>query len=159
VLDPLIYKKVQADLSLLQVPDRETPRRAVWATVFLSFCIACINFGPVVGFNAIVSLVICALTTSYTITISCAIWRRYFGAPLPKERFNLGIWGGPINIIALCCAAPVTVLSLFPSVPNPKPAYMNWACLVFGAIVIVAAINYAISGRKIFNPPMRKMYR
>jgi amino acid transporter len=139
------------------VPDAETPRRAVWATIFLAFCIACINFGPLVGFNAIISLVICSLSFSYTITIACTIYRRFFGAPLPKERFNLGTWGGPINIIALCCCAPVTVISLFPSVPNPTPAYMNWACVVFGFVVIVAAVNYAISGRTVFNPPMRKL--
>lgn len=39
------------------VPDAETPRRAVWVTVCLAFAISCVNFGPVVGFNAIVSLV------------------------------------------------------------------------------------------------------
>ena len=92
--------------------DLETPRRSVWTTVALSFCFACINFGPVVGFNAIVSLVSVALTFSYSITIFCTICRRLGGAPIPRERFTLGRWGLIVNIIALCCVLPVTVLSV-----------------------------------------------
>lgn len=142
---------------ITQVPDAETPRRAVWATISLSFCICCINFGPVVGFNAIISIVTCALSFSYSVTIGCTIWRRYFGRQLPQERFNLGATGGPVNIIALCCCLPVTVLTLFPSVPNPTPDYMNWAILVFGFVTLVALVNYIFSGRTRFNPPIRKI--
>jgi len=77
-------------------------------TCIISF----INFGPVVGFNAIVSLTIIAITFSYTICIAALIWRRFFGKPLPKERFSLGRWGLLVNLVALGCTAPLTVLVL-----------------------------------------------
>jgi choline transport protein len=77
-------------------------------TCALSF----INFGPVVGFNAIVSLTIIAITFSYTICIAALIWRRFFGKPIPKERFSLGRWGLFVNLVALACTAPLTVLVL-----------------------------------------------
>ncbi len=139
------------------VPDAETPRRAVWVTIALACAIACINFGPVVGFNAIISIIGCSLSFSYTLCIGCTIWRRFFGPPIPKERFSLGKAGVFVNIIGFCCVLPITVISVFPSVPNPTPDYMNWASLVFGTVVIVAAINYFMGGRKAFNPPMRRV--
>ena len=159
-------------------------------SIIFTCIIALINFGPVVGFNAIVSLTIIAITFSYSFCIAALIWRRCFGKPLPKERFNLGRpWGMLINISALACTAPLTVLVLyvhlrprillalfaasasdiykieglanhilrsFPPIPNPPPSYMNWAILVFGVVAIFSAGYYAISGRKNFNPPIRK---
>lgn len=71
-------------------------------------------------------------------------------------RQSLGKFGGPVNILALGCALPVTVLTIFPSVPNPTPGLMNWAVLVFGFVTLVASINYVFSGRKRFCPPIRK---
>ncbi|KAK1045587.1 hypothetical protein LTR74_018108 [Friedmanniomyces endolithicus] len=142
---------------LAPVHDFEVPRRAVWVSIAFTCCISLINFGPVVGFNAIVSLVIIAITSSYTICIATLIWRRCFGKPIPRERFSLGKpWGMIINIIALCCTAPLTVMVLFPPIPDPSAASMNWAILVFGVIALFSGIYYAVAGRKTFNPPMRK---
>jgi len=166
------------------------PRRAVWVSIIFTCIISLINFGPVVGFNAIVSLTIIAITFSYSFCIAALIWRRCFGKPLPKERFSLGRpWGMLINLVALGCTAPLTVLVLyvlltphtfwplftastsnirsieglanhilrsFPPVPNPTPAYTNWAILVFGVVAIFSGCYYAIAGRKNFNPPIRK---
>jgi len=73
-----------------QVYDYEVPRRAVWLSIAFTCALALINFGPVVGFNAIVSLTIIAITASYTICIAALIWRRFFGKPIPRERFTLG---------------------------------------------------------------------
>ena len=95
-----------------QVHDFEVPRRAVWVSIAFTCIIALINFGPVVGFNAIVSLCIIAITSSYTICIAALIWRRFFGKPIPKERFSLGRWGLVINLLALACTAPLTILVL-----------------------------------------------
>ena len=92
--------------------DAEVPRRAVWATVLFTSILSCINFGGVVGFNAIISLAVVAVTASYTVCISTLLWRRFFGRPLPVERFSLGRWGPAINLVALACTAPVTVLSV-----------------------------------------------
>jgi choline transport protein len=50
----------------------------------------------------------------------------------------------------------VSVIAVFPSVPNPTPGYMNWAIVVFGFVILVALVNYIVSGRKNFRPPIRK---
>ena len=84
----------------------------MWASIVFQTLLSLINFGPVVGYNAIVSLTIIAITGSYTICIAALIWRRLFGKPIPKERFSLGRWGLPINLVALVCMAPLTVLVL-----------------------------------------------
>ena len=97
---------------LKAVPDAEVPRKAVWTTIAITFVLACINFGPVVGFNAIVSLVGLSLTFSYAITVFCVLWRRMFGKALPRERFSLGAFGPAVNVAALCCVAPVRVLAV-----------------------------------------------
>ena len=72
------------------------------------------------------------------------------------SRQNLGKFGGLVNILALCCALPVTVLTIFPSVPDPTPELMNWAILVFGFVTVVALVNYVFSGKQNFRPPIRK---
>jgi choline transport protein len=96
----------------VQVHDYEVPRRAVWTSIAFTSALSLINFGPVIGFNAMVSLTIIAITASYTICIGALIWRRCFGKPIPKERFSLGRWGLAVNVIALACTAPLTVLVL-----------------------------------------------
>ncbi|KAK4551151.1 hypothetical protein LTR86_011305 [Recurvomyces mirabilis] len=141
---------------LAPVHDFEVPRRAVWVSIVFTCIISLINFGPVVGFNAIVSLTIIAITASYTICIAALIWRRFFGKPIPKERFTLGSWGIWVNIVALACTAPLTVIVLFPPVPKPTAAEMNWAILVFGVVALLSAGYYAVGGRRNFKPPIRK---
>ncbi|KAK5720358.1 hypothetical protein LTR17_015075 [Elasticomyces elasticus] len=140
----------------LTVHDAEVPRRAVWTTVGMALALCFVNFGPAVGFNAIISLTNVALLFSYLITISSVIWRRLAGTPLPKERFSLGSAGLPINILAWLCIAPLTALSVFPSVVHPTPALMNWAIVLFSGVIFFAGGYYAVSGRKRFDPPMRK---
>ncbi|KAK3658023.1 hypothetical protein LTR56_000769 [Elasticomyces elasticus] len=141
---------------LANVHDAEVPRRAVWTTVGMALALCFVNFGPAVGFNAIVSLTNVALLFSYLITISSVIWRRLAGTPLPKERFSLGSAGLPNNILAWLCIAPLTALSVFPSVVHPTPALMNWAIVLFSGVIFFAGGYYAVSGRKRFDPPMRK---
>jgi len=78
----------------------------------MALALCMVNFGPVVGFNAIISLTTVALLFSYLLTISTLIWRRMVGKPLPRERFTLGSWGLTINILAWLCVAPLTIISV-----------------------------------------------
>jgi len=71
-----------------------------------------INFGSAVGFNAIISLISVSLTFSYVITMSCTTWKRLYGGGLPPERFSLGAFGLPINIMGILMMSPITVLAV-----------------------------------------------
>ena len=90
------------------------PGRAVWATVLVGSTLTCINLAAnSVGYEAVVSLATVTVTFSYTVCISTLLWRRFFGRPLPKQRFTLGSWGTIVNIVALSRTAPLTVLTMY----------------------------------------------
>jgi amino acid transporter len=88
------------------------------------------------------------------ITIGCILLHRLQGRKLPQTRFSLGKWGILTNTIALLYVTPIFVFSLFPSVPRPNSAEMNWAVLMVGGVVVFASIYYFISGRKQYSPPI-----
>jgi hypothetical protein len=87
------------------------------------------------------------------ITIGCILLHRLQGRKLPQARFSLGKWGILTNTIALLYVAPIFVFSLFPAVPRPNAAEMNWAILMVGGITVLASIYYLIWGRKQYSPP------
>jgi amino acid transporter len=90
---------------------------------------------------------------SYTITISMVLMRRLQGRKLPYARYSLGKWGVLVNILALIYIIPVFIFSFFPPTTNPTPDNMNWACAMFGGIIILATVYYIIWGRKQYTPP------
>ena len=120
----------------------------VWAFVVL---INLITLGSVVAFEAIVSLQILALMFTYLVSLSCIVWRRLFGAPLPASPWTLGRFALPINIIAVCyCVYLITFLPWPGSVPVTA-ATMNWSCVMFGGIMLIAAVYYGLQARKTYK--------
>ncbi|KAK5739629.1 hypothetical protein LTR17_005113 [Elasticomyces elasticus] len=81
--------------------------------------------------------------------------KRLRGEKLPPSRFNLGRAGLFINIAALCWLSVLGVFLFFPAVPNPTPASMNWACLMFGVVMIFACVWYFVRGRHEYDGPVR----
>ena len=71
-------------------PGWNIPIRAVSVSLVVTSAIACINLGSSAALNAINSLGGVAILTSYIIAISALIWRRLYGAPLPRRRWSLG---------------------------------------------------------------------
>ncbi|RFU34290.1 hypothetical protein B7463_g2074, partial [Scytalidium lignicola] len=82
-------------------PDWNIPLRAVFVSLVVSYLISLINLGSSVALNAINSLGSVAILSSYFITISCLIAKRFSGQPLPQRRWSLGKFGLAINIAAL----------------------------------------------------------
>jgi choline transport protein len=71
--------------------------------------------GSYTAFNAFNSLGTVSILFSYNITISCLIWRRCFGEPLPQRRWSLGPTTGLIvNIFALCATTPMLFFYTWP---------------------------------------------
>jgi len=67
------------------------------------------------------SLAQIAILGSYLMTISCLIWRRLRGAPLPPHPWSLGKWGLLVNVLAVCLLLPIFVFSAWPLL-NPVTA-------------------------------------
>ena len=59
-----------------------------------------------------------------------------------------------INTAALCYLLVALVFCFFPAVPNPTPAEMNWASLMFGAILLLALGWYWTRARFEYDGPV-----
>jgi len=90
-------------------------------SIVITTLLSLINLGSVVALNAISSLGVLSILFSYTITLSCLIWRRLFGAPLPQRRWTLGRYGLAVNIIALCFILPLLFFDAWPLVKAVTP--------------------------------------
>ncbi|TKA21685.1 hypothetical protein B0A54_18021, partial [Friedmanniomyces endolithicus] len=88
-------------------PGWNIPIRAVLVSVVISTLLSFINIGSYVALNAINSLGVVSLLVSYTVTITCLVWRRLSGTPLPPRKWSLGRYGLTINLIALAFVLPV----------------------------------------------------
>ncbi|PSS20430.1 hypothetical protein M430DRAFT_34710 [Amorphotheca resinae ATCC 22711] len=123
------------------------------ATVTAIICI--INIASTVAFNAIVSLTIAGLYTSYFIPITLlAIKRSREPSSIVWGPWTLGPAGLIINILSMCFLIISIVFSFFPPVVPVTLISMNWSALVFGGGVIIGLVFYAIWGRKNYHGPI-----
>lgn len=118
-----------------------------------------INIGSLVALNAILSLNCASLLGSYMLSIGCLVLRRLQGAELPPRPWSLGKMGLWVNLAALCWILPIFVFTLFPGVPNPTPAEMNWGVLLFGFMVCFATGYYMVVGRHRYISPKERLRR
>lgn len=95
-----------------------------------------------------------SLFTSYFISIGCVLLKRLKGQPLPLSRWSMGKLAIPVNSLALMYIAFAFVMTLFPTTTPVVPQTMNWAALIWGAVVMIALVNYVLYGRKIYEGPV-----
>ncbi|KAL8683006.1 MAG: hypothetical protein Q9186_001001 [Xanthomendoza sp. 1 TL-2023] len=135
-------------------PEWNLPLNALWVSFGFGIIIALINLGSSVALNAIVSLTISALLSSYIVSIGCILSKRLRGEPLPHCRFSLGKWGMAINITALVFLIPFFIFCFFPTAVPVDRETMNWNVAMFGGITIFATLYYVLGGRAIYRPPV-----
>jgi amino acid transporter len=123
-------------------------------SLVITALLSLINIGSTVALNAINSLTISALLSSYIITIGCILAKRLRGESLPPSRWSLGRWGMVINIGALCFLAPLFVFVFFPLATPVKATTMNWSIVMYGGIIGLATLYYLVWGRKLYIPPV-----
>lgn len=94
--------------------------------------------------------------SSYLIVIATLLHRRFTQGigSLPATKFSLGWAGLPINLVALAYLFIAVVFVFFPATPNPTPAEMNWASLMFGSVLIIAFVWYLVKARKEYDGPV-----
>jgi len=134
--------------------NRDTPVNALLVCMGLSLAITCINFGSDIALKAIVSISNVALIFSYFVSIGCIRLKRLRGEPLLFRRWSLGMFGGVANDLALVFLFVSFLFSFFPMIPNPTAIDMNWASVMFGALAIIATINYFVNARKSYIAPI-----
>lgn len=140
---------------LNKVPPRfDVPVNAVLVSTLIAFILHCIAIGSSIAFNIILSIGSVSLITSYMVSLSCITWRRIKGLPLLETRFSLGRAGLVVNIVSILFLLVLFVMSFFPPIPNPPPSAMNWAVVVYGAVLIMATIYWFISARHNYVGPV-----
>jgi amino acid transporter len=119
----------------------------------ITICLSFINIGSTAALSAIFSVSNGSLVSSYIVTISCMIWRR-FHSPLPPARFSLGKYGLFLNIVSICFLLPIFVFSFFPSTSRPTLASMNWGVVIYCSVIIFSTLHYHFGGgRQSYQPP------
>ncbi|KAM3074423.1 hypothetical protein ACMFMG_002773 [Clarireedia jacksonii] len=134
-------------------PGWNIPLRAVCVSIVVSCLISLINLGSSVALNAINSLGVVSILSSYFITISCLIWRRTQG-PLPPHRWSLGKYGMAINIGALLFLAPIWFFAFWPLTNPVTSENMNWSSVMFGGTIAVSLIYYFTKAKHTYVAPV-----
>ncbi|KAK3636955.1 hypothetical protein LTR22_018490, partial [Elasticomyces elasticus] len=140
---------------IAKISDRfSVPLVAVFLAFAVPMLLSLIDLGSTVAFQAIVSLQLIALFTTYIVSIGTLVFRRLYGPPLPPRRWSLGKFGLAINIIALLYGLFALAFIVIPSVPNPTLDQMNWEPVIFVGILAFALVYYFAGGYKSYDGPV-----
>lgn len=134
---------------------REIPVNATILTSMIGIALSFIYIGSPVAFYALTSLCTVAFLQCYCLSIGCVLWRRIFHPEtLPPAAFSLGKFGIPINIAAVLFSLWCFFWTFWPQVTPVTGADMNWASVIFIAVVIIAMVYFVIGGRKNYHGPV-----
>lgn len=136
-------------------PKLQVPVNAVIVTCAFTIVLSLINIGSDVAFNAIISLNLVSLMLTYSISIACVLYRRwYYPELLPKARWSLGRWGVPINTAGLLYSLFAFFWCFWPGYVEVDAESFNWAVLMFLVVALVSTIDYWTRARKVFTGPV-----
>ncbi|PLB48531.1 amino acid transporter [Aspergillus steynii IBT 23096] len=140
-------------------PGWNIPFNAVMVSFVVTALLSLINIGSTVALQAIVTLTISSLMSSYVITIGCLLLKRLRGHPLPPHRWTLGRFGMAVNIGALAFLLPVFVFAFFPLTATVDKETMNWCVVMYCGVIIIAVVYYLFRGRHHYIPPVALVKR
>ncbi|CAK1363246.1 unnamed protein product [Cercospora beticola] len=144
-------------LSYVQ-PGLDIPLNAVLVCFICTVLLSLISLGSVVTFNAILSIGVVALLTSYLTSMGCILLKRIRGEKLLPRRFDLGVpLGWFANVVGIVYILLAFVFAFFPLANHPTLETMNWASAVYGGVAIVATFYYIFYARHIYVPPVSRL--
>ncbi|CAK4030818.1 Choline transport [Lecanosticta acicola] len=139
-------------------PGWDIPFNAVMVSFTITALLSLINLGSMVAFNAILSIGVVALLTSYMTSIGCILLKRIRGEELLPRRWSLGVpFGWFCNIVGFIYVCLAYIFGFFPIANNPTTETMNWASAVYGAVAILSALYYTVWARHNYVPPAAKL--
>lgn len=101
-------------LSFIQ-PGWDIPLNAVAICFVCTALLSLINLGSIVAFNAILSIGVVALLTSYLTSMGCILIKRIRGEELLSRRFDLGApLGWFVNVVGLIYIILAYIFAFFP---------------------------------------------
>lgn len=128
-------------------------------SIIVSWVVSCllslINIGSTIALNNITSLSLVAILSSYIASIGCVLLKRLTGQELLPAKFRLpaGVGLG-LNAFSIVFLTFAFIFAFFPGNPNPTVAQMNWASLIYGAVLIFAILDYFLRARHVYDGPV-----
>jgi amino acid transporter len=138
-------------------PGWDIPLNAVLVSFTIGALLSLINLGSSVAFNAILSIGVVSLLSSYLVSISCILYKRIRNQPLLERRWSLGKWGLPMNVVGVAYLIIAWLFAFFPLATPVTLETMNWAAAVYGGVAIVASIYFAIFARRTYIAPVSRV--
>jgi choline transport protein len=138
-------------------PKLKMPVNALCIVATCLFLLALINIGSSTAFNAFISLPALALYVSYFFPILFLFLRRLSNnhpTPIPWGPFRLGRAGLPVNAGAMGYIIFTVIWMPFPATLPVDGISMNYAGPILGAVILAAALDWYIDGRKRFRVPI-----
>lgn len=135
----------------------QIPVVSVLVSTIITVLLSLINIGSTAAFNAIASVMIAALFTTYILSIAAFIRARLQPGGVPRSRFSLGKLGLPINVFSVAWLCFAIIFTFFPTTTPPTPVDMNWSIVVFSGVVIFAIVQYLVHGRLIYQAPVTQV--
>lgn len=130
------------------------PFNAIYFCAVVTAVLSFINFGSTFAFNIIISLNLLALVSTYALSIGCVALKRIRGEQLPPARWSLGRWGLPINIFAFFYSCFVVVFACFPTSQPVDTSNVNWAPVVWIAVLLASVVAYFLHGKRHYTAPV-----
>jgi amino acid transporter len=138
-------------------PTFTVPLNALCVSLVIVSLLSLINIGSSVAFNAIMSLGTAALLSSYIISISCVRLRRWRGQPLPPARWSMGKFTPICDTISIIVLLVIWVFCFFPLTKEVTPSNMNWAVVIYGAVILGSMGYYMLRGHKSYKGPVTRV--
>jgi choline transport protein len=134
----------------------QVPVRMCILLTALQALLGLIYVGNTTAFNAILSMAILGMYTSYVLPIAYMVV--YGRSPSPHRTvrfgpFRLGKWGVVVNIVALLWGTLAMLFSMFPSFQPVSLGNMNYSSVVMGGWVLVGVAYYFGFQRKTYEGP------
>lgn len=137
-------------------PTLQVPTNALMLVGLIVTLLSLIYIASATAFNAIISLQTLGLYVSYFFPILFILLRKLRGPAPPYGPFQLGRWGVPVNVFALCYLIFIITWMPFPSVLPVDKDTMNYAGPIFGGMVLLALADWSLYGRRRFQMPVKK---
>lgn len=104
--------------------------------------------------NAIISLQLLALMSTYAVSIGSIALKRLRGESLPQSRWSLGRFGLPINCFAFLYSGFAMIWVCFPVTTPVVADSMNYAIAMFAGVFVIAMAYYFVQGRHVYKGPV-----
>ncbi|KAI1327325.1 amino acid transporter [Xylariaceae sp. FL0255] len=153
----------------VKLNDRMLPTTAVFVTLIMSVLLSLVSFASTTALDALLSLVVAGIHSSYLLTCALLLWRRttgFFKRYVPGVEPEPGVptWGpwkvpeplGTMNNIFACIYSILLLFwSFWPQYTPTPPATANWSILVFGGVVLTSITWWLVKAKHYFKGPIR----